>query len=163
MISSFLPVSTESDFSLANIPFGVASLKNSPTLPFCVTAIGDHVLNLGVLQDAGAFDMVDGLHPHTFQAPTLNPFLEHAPQVWPLVRQRLLAILRNDADGDAWLCDNEALRKACIYDRDQVQMHLPFKVGEYTDFYSSREHATNVGVSLIYLYIFFLPEFEPSL
>jgi len=154
MISSFLPVSTESDFSLANIPFGVASLKNSPTLPFCVTAIGDHVLNLGVLQDAGAFDMVDGLHPHTFQAPTLNPFLEHAPQVWPLVRQRLLAILRNDADGDAWLCDNEALRKACIYDRDQVQMHLPFKVGEYTDFYSSREHATNVGVSLIYLYIF---------
>ena len=146
-LSSWLEIPEESDFSLANIPYGVATVKDDPSkaLPFCATALGEKVINLGVLQDAGAFDAIGELLPDTFMKPTLNQFLEHSPKVWPRVRERLIQILGTD---EGWLRDNEALRKACIYDRSQVQMHLPVKVGEYTDFYSSREHATNVGVSI---------------
>lgn len=149
--SSWLEIPEESDFSLANIPYGVAEVKNDDDpsssrqkSPFCATALGNNVIHLGVLQDAGAFDGIGELLPDTFMKSTLNQFLEHSPKVWPMVRERLVQILGRSND-DGWLRDNEALRKACIYDRSQVWMHLPVKIGEYTDFYSSREHATNVG------------------
>ena len=148
--ASWLTIHEDSDFSLSNIPFGVATLKadlnnNSNGTPFCATAVGDHVINLGILQDAGAFDSIADLLPDTFQQETLNHFLEQSPTVWPLVRQRLISLL-GVQDGDDWLRNNDALKKSCIYDRSQIQMHLPLKINEYTDFYSSREHATNVGV-----------------
>jgi fumarylacetoacetase len=143
---SWLDVPENSDFSLANIPYGVATFVGDPnSLPFCVTAIGDNVINLGVLQDAGAFDSIDNLLPDTFEQPTLNKFLEHPPNVWPRVRARLVELLEKNKDD--FLKENPDLQKACIHDRSKLVMHLPIKIGEYTDFYSSREHATNVGVS----------------
>ena len=145
--SSWLKIPDESDFSLANIPYGVATIRNDPTrpTPFCVTALGDHAIHLGILQDAGAFDAISDLLPDTFMKPTLNQFLEHSPKVWPRIRDRLIQLFATNED--SWLRENEALRKACIVHRSHVQMHLPITVKEYTDFYSSREHATNVGVS----------------
>lgn len=147
-MTSWLEVPKDCDFSLANIPYGVASIKGEANaLPFCVTAIGNHAIDLGVLQDAGAFDSIEDLLPDTFQQPTLNQFLEHPPGVWPRVRARIVELLETDMNG--FLKENMALQNACIHDRCKVQMHLPVKIGEYTDFYSSREHATNVGVSSI--------------
>lgn len=145
-MSSWLEIPDGSDFSLANIPYGVATIKDDPsrTHPFCATALGNFVINLAVLQDAGAFDAIPELLPDTFMKSTLNQFLEHSPKVWPLVRMRLINILGAE---EGWLRDNETLRRACVVDRSLVLMHLPVKIGEYTDFYSSREHATNVGVS----------------
>lgn len=144
-MASWLEIPSDSDFSLANIPYGVATLKDDPSLqPFCATAIGNKVINLAVLQDAGAFDSID-LLPDTFQKATLNTFLEHSPSIWPRVRARIIELLEDGKDD--FLRGNSALRKACIHDRLQIQMHLPVEIGEYTDFYSSREHATNVGVS----------------
>lgn len=143
MASSWLDVPNDSDFSLANIPYGVATIQASSSSPFCATAMGDNVINLGILQDAGAFDPIPDLLPGTFQQGTLNQFLEHSPTVWPQVRKRLVELLEKGKD--SFLENNAALRRACIHDRSAVTMHLPVKVGEYTDFYSSREHATNVG------------------
>ena len=142
--ASWLNIPSESDFSLANIPYGVASVQGSSD-PFCATVLGNHVINLGILQDAGAFDSIQDLLPDTFQQATLNKFLEHSPTVWPKVRARIIELLEKDKD--SFLQDNAALRNACIHERSQVEMHLPVEVKEYTDFYSSREHATNVGVS----------------
>lgn len=142
---SWISIADESDFSLANIPYGVASVLEEPrSTPFCATALGSHVINLGVLHDAGAFDVIGELLPGTFQQSTLNAFIEQSPAVWTKVRARLFELFSEEGDG--WLRNNQSLRKCCIYDLSKVQMHLPVKIGEYTDFYSSREHATNVGV-----------------
>lgn len=150
-MSSWLEIPDGSDFSLANIPYGVATFKDDSkrTSPFCVTAIGNFVIDLGTLQDAGAFDSIAELLPDTFMKSTLNQFLEHSPNVWPLVRKRLAHILGAE---EGWLRDNEALKNACVFERSHCMMHLPVKIGEYTDFYSSREHATNVGVSTLHLF-----------
>jgi fumarylacetoacetase len=144
-MSSWISIPDESDFSLANIPYGVASvLDESHSTPFCATALGSHVINLGVLHDAGAFDAISELLPGTFQQSTLNAFVEQSPAVWAKVRARLIELF--SAEGDGWLRNNQALRNCSINDLSTVQMHLPVKIGEFTDFYSSREHATNVGV-----------------
>ena len=148
-MSSWLSIPDDSDFSLANIPYGVASVPNKlHSAPFCATAVGSYVVNLGILQDAGAFESIKELLPGTFQQSTLNAFVEQPPSVWPKVRARLTEIFA--IDGDGLLRDNQALRDACIHDRSKVQMHLPVKIGEYTDFYASREHATNVGVCFLF-------------
>jgi fumarylacetoacetase len=136
----------DSDFSLKNIPLGVCSLSSvsSPTGGRrCVTAIGNKAVDLGVLQDAGAFDDIDGLNNNVFSESTLNKYLSHDPEVWPKVRHRIIELFDGNRD---LLSANRELQAACIYDLADVAMHLPCTIGDYTDFYSSREHATNVGV-----------------
>ena len=143
MISSWLPVLYDSDFSLQNIPFGVCSLKGDSKCR-CVTAIGDKAVDLNVLQDAGAFSDIPNLDANVFSNDSLNGFLEHPPEVWPQVRQRLIDLFTTDGKNEL-LSSNQALQKAALYDRSEVIMRLPVQIGDYTDFYSSREHATNVG------------------
>jgi fumarylacetoacetase len=144
-MSSWISIPDESDFSLGNIPYGVASVLDEPhSTPFCATALGSHVINLGVLHDAGAFDAISELLPGTFQQSTLNALVEQSPAVWSKVRARLVELFSEEGDG--WLRNNQELRNCSILNLSAVQMHLPVKIGEYTDFYSSREHATNVGV-----------------
>ena len=139
MTSSWLDIPEDSDFSLQNIPFGVCSLEEDPACR-CVTAIGDKVVDLGLLQDAGAFSDVLNLNANAFSEPTLNGFMSHDPQVWKQVRKRLVDIFSGQ---NAILQSNPALQTAAIYHHSKVVMHLPAKIGGYTDFYSSREHATN--------------------
>jgi fumarylacetoacetase len=140
-MTSWLDIPEDSDFSLQNIPFGVCSL--SPTSPHCcVTAIGKKVVDLNVLQDAGAFSGIAGLDANVFSESSLNNYLAHPPEVWPKVRRHLMDLFNGN---DELLSSNEALQQAALYDMDDVTMHLPCKIGDYTDFYSSREHATNVG------------------
>jgi fumarylacetoacetase len=140
-MTSWLDIPEDSDFSLQNIPFGVCSL--SPTSPHCcVTAIGKKVVDLNVLQDAGAFSDIADLDANVFSESSLNNYLAHPPEVWPKVRRHLMDLFNGN---DELLSSNEALQQAALYDMDDVTMHLPCKIGDYTDFYSSREHATNVG------------------
>ena len=173
--SSWLPnVPDDSDFSLYNIPFGVGSLKNDDDNTgrrFCCTAIGNHVINLHVLQSAGVFDDITYLDKNCFAYPVLNAFMDHPLHVWKDVRQRIIDIFTDAEHGEKDV-KNRAhdekkeeesgavgvtasinysmlvrhsveLQKACIYDMSNVKMHLPAHIGDYTDFYSSREHATN--------------------
>jgi fumarylacetoacetase len=145
--SSWIEIPEDSDFSLDNIPFGVArrqSDNGKKSACFCATAIGDTVVNLQILQEAGLFDAVQGLHPTTFYQDTLNVFIEHPAPVWKDVRSTLIALF--SMEGSA-LHNNAQLQQAAFLTRQDVQMVMPIQVKEYTDFYSSREHATNVGVS----------------
>jgi fumarylacetoacetase len=164
-MASWLDIPEDSDFSLANIPFGVASFPNhltQPGQPKCVTALGHHVIDLQLLEDAGAFQDIPELDANVFSHPTLNQFLEQSPSVWPQVRQRLIDLFQ--LDGDVLVQSNPKLRQAAIHDTTtfnrstttvpmemnmnmNMKMHLPVTVSEYTDFYSSREHATN-GMSV---------------
>jgi fumarylacetoacetase len=137
-LRSFIPVDPASDFPIQNLPYGVFSAKG--LAPRVGVAIGDHVLDLWELAQACRIDVVE---PGVFAAPTLNAFMALGPKVWSTTRARISELLRADHPE---LRDNDELRQQALVPMADVKMHLPFAVAGYTDFYSSKEHATNVGV-----------------
>ena len=149
--SSWLNVAPTSDFSLANLPFGICSFPalHQPR-PRCCTILGNHVIDLSLLAEAGLFDGIDGLNSASsvFAQSTLNAFMALSRSIWTAVRVRLFSLLVSAVDGGDTNCNsalssNAALRAAAIHPVSEVKMHLPAEIGDYTDFYSSREHATN--------------------
>jgi fumarylacetoacetase len=146
MLTSWLNVESNSDFTLANIPFGVFSVPPK-ILPRCGTIIGDHVIDLSVLAEAGLFSEIENLSPFSvFVQPTLNDFAQHPRQVWVEVRNRIIQLFNLNDTASKLIRSDEHLRKLAIYNKSLVTMHLPMRIGDYTDFYSSRYHATNVGI-----------------
>ena len=137
--STWAEVPAGSDFPIGNIPFGVAAGEHRAPRP--CTRIGDQVVDLGELADAGLLDGL-GISPGAFLAGPLNPLLEHGKAAMRGLRARIAALLAAD-NGE--LRDNGALREKAIRPVSACTMHLPVAIGDYTDFYSSREHATNVG------------------
>ena len=139
-LRSFIPVAPTSDFPIQNLPYGIFSAKDG-LAPRVGVAIGDYVLDLWQLAQDCRFDVVE---PGVFAAAQLNPV--HGAGAKSLVRAR--------GRGSASCCgtiipelrDNEKLRKRALVPMADVKLHLPFAVSGYTDFYSSKEHATNVGV-----------------
>jgi len=145
MTSSWLAVASDSDFSLANLPLGVASTKDDRRR--CVTRLGDTIIDLGILEEAGLFEDIVPAYTFCGQA-TLNSFVALPRPTWRAMRQQLVQLLTAPSSRektDNRLQTNSALRAAAFYSVDSITMHLPVTVGDYTDFYSSREHATNVG------------------
>jgi fumarylacetoacetase len=138
-IRSFIPVDRDSDFPIQNLPYGVFSASNG-LAPRVGVAIGDHVLDLWELAQDCRIDVVE---PAVFAATQLNPFMALGPKVWSKTRARISELLREDHPE---LRDNEELRQRALVPMRDVKLHMPFAVSGYTDFYSSREHATNVGV-----------------
>jgi len=138
-LRSFIPVDATSHFPIQNLPYGVFSAKDG-LAPRIGVAIGDYVLDLWQLAQDCRFDVVE---PAVFAAPQLNPFMALGPKVWSSTRARISELLRHDHPE---LRDNEGLRKRALVPMADVRLHLPFAVSGYTDFYSSKEHATNVGV-----------------
>ena len=138
-LRSFIPVDANSHFPIQNLPYGVFSAKDG-LAPRIGVAIGDYVLDLWQLAQDCRFDVVE---PAVFAAPQLNSFMALGPKVWSSTRARISELLRHDHPE---LRDNESLRKRALVPMADVKLHLPFAVSGYTDFYSSREHATNVGV-----------------
>jgi fumarylacetoacetase len=138
-LRSFIDIDPSSDFPIQNLPYGVFSTASSPS-PRVGVAIGDFVLDLSELERAGKLGSeLAGI----FSASSVNPFMALGPKVWSQTRARISTLLRNDC---AELRDDATLRERAINRQDQVQLHLPMMVAGYTDFYSSKEHATNVGV-----------------
>ncbi|KRQ97469.1 fumarylacetoacetase [Bradyrhizobium jicamae] len=138
-LRSFIPVDANSDFPIQNLPYGVFTTKDG-LAPRIGVAIGDYVLDLWQLAQDCRFDLVE---PAVFAASQLNPFMALGPKVWSSTRARISELLRHD---NPELRDNEKLRKRALVPMTDVKLHLPFAVSGYTDFYSSKEHATNVGV-----------------
>ncbi len=127
-----------SDFPIQNLPFGVFSTSEQPA-PRAGVAIGDQVLDLSVLESAALLTP----SPHkVFDRPVLNDFIALGQPVWQATREQISLLLRED---DARLRDDAALRARALVPMRQAVMHLPVTIGGYTDFYSSKEHATNVG------------------
>lgn len=131
---SFVPVAPESHFPIQNLPYGIFSTVN--TAPRAGVAVGDFVLDLAVLE---ANEL---LNTNYFNQSTLNAFMAAGRLEWTAVRQTIQQLL--DAN-NATLRDNADLRAQALIPMAEVTMHLPAAIGDYTDFYSSIEHATNVG------------------
>ncbi len=138
-IRSWVSVPEHSDFPIQNLPFGI--FKTAESHPRMATAIGDQVADLVALAEHGFFDDL-GIDTTVFQRPYINDFMALGKEKTRAVRNRLSEIL--DDDLEEW--DASELSDYFLHPRREVQMLMPVKVGDYTDFYSSLEHATNVGL-----------------
>ena len=136
---SWLNVPKDSDFPIQNIPFGVFITKDDVVT--IGTRIGDYAIDLGALQQLNYFEGIE-LTDDMFMQDTLNDFISDGKKTWRLVRNRIAELF--DVNNNE-LKDNEAHREIVIFKIEDVEMQLPVLIGDYTDFYSSREHATNVG------------------
>ena len=140
-LSSFLDVDDEHPFPIQNLPYGVFTPPTS-TVPRVGVAIGDHVLDLAVLSEESVFDLSGLRNARPFAQSALNEFMALDPSAWTAVRDRVQTLLRDDT---AELRDDASLQERALHLRADVTLQLPVDVGDYTDFYSSKQHATNVG------------------
>uniref|UniRef100_A0A914WYG7 Fumarylacetoacetase n=1 Tax=Plectus sambesii TaxID=2011161 RepID=A0A914WYG7_9BILA len=138
---SFIEVAADSDFPIQNLPYGVFSTKSNPTKRIGV-AIGDQILDLSVVKE-----LITGTHisqhQDVFSQQTLNAFMALGRPAWTETRQVLQKLLCKD---EATLRENIALREKAFVAQKDATMHMPAEIGDYTDFYSSKQHATNVGI-----------------
>lgn len=136
---SWLKVPQNSDFPIQNIPFGVFLTKDDVIT--IGTRIGDFAIDMGALQGLNYFEGIE-LTDDMFMQDTLNDFISDGKKTWRLVRNRLAEIFD---ENNPILRDNKTHKTKIIFDINDVEMQLPVQIGDYTDFYSSKEHATNVG------------------
>lgn len=140
-LKSWLP--TNNGFPLQNIPF--STYKSASGDIHCATRVGDFVVDLAVLEKAGLFNDKWNAHQKeraVFSEPHLNKFMELGKEWWHEARVSIQEIFQ---ESNEVLRDNEELRKAALIKAEDAQMTLPVKIGDYTDFYSSRPHAFNIG------------------
>jgi fumarylacetoacetase len=142
MKKSFIEVKANSHFPIQNLPYGVFRPKTGGTSRVGV-AIGEFVLDLSVIEGADLFNIPELQGKEIFNQSTLNAFMEMDRNVWSAVRNRLQILLSEE---EPTLRDNDALRKQAFYKQQDVEMLLPVNIGDYTDFYASKEHAMNVGM-----------------
>ncbi|WP_298224022.1 fumarylacetoacetase [Flavobacterium sp.] len=136
---SWLEVPADSDFPIQNIPFGVFITKDDVIT--IGTRIGDYAIDLGALQQLDYFHGIE-LTDDMFMQDTLNDFISDGKKTWRLVRNRIAEIFDSN---NAKLRDNAEHKSIVVCKVEDVEMQLPVLIGDYTDFYSSKEHATNVG------------------
>lgn len=123
----------DSDFSIHNIPFGIFSTSSRSTR--VGVAIGDHILDLKAAAELGVFYFDTAV----FSSSSLNDFISLGKSITTKVR----------TDIQEWIQDDQSPlsnKPSLFVKQSEAQMHLPVQVGDYTDFYSSIEHATNVGM-----------------
>ncbi len=140
-LRSFIDVASEAPFPIQNLPYGVFRPRGGG-VPRVGVAIGDFVLDLSVLEEQGLFEHAEIRRQRPFSHPALNRFMAMGRPVWQAARGTVSRLLRRDT---ATLRDDAALRGHALLPMHAVELLLPADVGDYTDFYSSREHATNVG------------------
>ena len=138
---TFIEVGADSHFPIQNLPFGVFRPRGGPAR--VGVAIGAHVLDLAVLAEAGLLDEQGIPGRDGFARGALNELMAAGPEAWRRTRARVARLLAADEPA---LRDAGTLRTAALPRAADVELLLPAEVGDYTDFYSSREHATNVGV-----------------
>lgn len=139
MYESFLNIPNGHPFPLYNLPYGVFEHKGKISIG---VAIGGYVLNLTLLEEKGLLKVAGLSEKKVFDQKTLNAFLETGKHCWSEVRKFLIHLLSAEIPD---LRDNPALRAEVLIPQGQVIMKMPVHVGGYTDFYSSLEHATNLG------------------
>jgi len=134
-METWIDIPKNSDFSIHNIPFGIFSTKDSKKR--VGTAIGDMILDLKLSSDLGVFDNLT-FDYNVFENEYLNDFISLGKSITNNVR---LIIQKELSDSSSVLRNQSNL----LINQSDVEMHLPLKIGDYTDFYSSIEHATNIG------------------
>jgi len=136
---SWIEVSAFCDFPIQNIPFGVFITKDD--IISIGTRIGDYVIDLGAMQQLGYFSEIK-LAEDVFLQNTLNDFISHGRKRWRKARNRIVDLF--DITNPE-LKNNKEHLEIILFNLVDVEMLLPIDIGDYTDFYSSQEHATNVG------------------
>jgi fumarylacetoacetase len=132
---TWVEVPANSDFSIYNLPFGIFTHAGSHKR--VGVAIGDQVLDMTVFHKHGYLDALK-IDATIFENEFLNDFIGLGKEKTNLVREKIQAELCNQAS----TLKND---QTALLAQDAVVMHMPVKIGDYTDFYSSIEHATNVG------------------
>ena len=134
-LKSWVTVPENSDFPIQNIPFGIFKAKDGNV--GVATRIGDTVIDLFKV---GQFDYFS-IDPAVFNSNKLNQFIRLGKQTTRTVRNEISAVFNaNNQEAE----NNDALKEA-LYNINDVEMLMPVEVGDYTDFYSSEQHAYNVG------------------
>ena len=139
-LKSFIDYTAEHHFPLENIPYG-AFLNPETNEVHCCTRIGDHVIDLGVLHGLGHFTGDHLKDNNVFNKPHLNDFMELGKDAWSEARKTIQSVF---AEGSSFESDTENQKK-CMFPHDSVEMRMPVFIRDYTDFYSSKNHAYNVG------------------
>ncbi len=137
-LKSWVEVSAESEFPIQNLPFGIIQLPGKA--PRVASAIGDYVIDLLRVSELGWLSGID-VPRECLENQYLNDFISLGKDVTRAVRDRLSEVL--DAAVTTW--NSRESKDEFLYPRSTVEMLLPVKITDYTDFYSSIEHATNVG------------------
>jgi fumarylacetoacetase len=134
-LNSWLKVPENSDFPIQNLPFGIFNSVSNPKKRVGV-AIGEYVIDMAKLQTTGLFDEI--YMPYdVFSMPYLNDFIDLGKPITNKVRNKIAEFLSQEQYKDRLM--------PALVPMEGVNMHMPVRVGDYTDFYSSMEHATNVG------------------
>ncbi|WP_296620947.1 fumarylacetoacetase [Marivirga sp.] len=138
-LKSWVAIAEDSDFPIQNLPYGIFSTKGKS--PRAGVAIGDYILDLTEVQSAQLFKEIN-LPERIFDHPILNDFMDLGKEVTVPVRERISELLQDD---NQELQGNDQLKEHALIPQKEATMHLPIRIGDYTDFYSSESHATNVG------------------
>ena len=132
-MTSWLDITSDNDFSIYNLPFGIFSThKKKPQVGI---RIGDFVIDLEQLRKLGLLEIPRNI----FNQSSLNSFIGLGKKRTNALRLKI----------QEWLCDEKSPLKRhfdhAFHKIENVKMYLPVRIGDYTDFYSSIEHATNAG------------------
>ena len=136
---TWIDVPKNSDFPIQNIPFGVFITRDD--IITIGTRIGDKAIDLGALHQLGYLEGIE-IPDDMFLQDSLNDFIADGRKTWRSVRNRIARIF--DIENKK-LQENPEHKERVLFDLDEIEMQMPVHVGDYTDFYSSKEHATNVG------------------
>jgi fumarylacetoacetase len=134
-MKSFIEYSEECHFPIQNLPYGIFSSEDNLSQRGGV-AIGDKVIDLSKLEELGLIDS------DYFSNSSLNNFMSAGKNEWSKVRKQVQELLM---DSNPTIRDNSKLIQILFYNQNEVTMHIPAEIGDYTDFYSSKNHAANVG------------------
>ncbi len=139
-MKSWIDIKADSDFSLVNIPFGIGMIPGSGK---CIcTRIGNTVIDLAAMSQLGYFDHLD-IKVSDFEKPVLNDFIAKGKKTACRVRTII-----QECFTEGYCKDTEValIRERALHNAAEIRMLMPLQIGDYTDFYSSMEHATNVGM-----------------
>ena len=148
---SWLSISDTSPFSLSNIPLGIITTPKVDE-PVLATAIGEYVLELATFASGGGFSQLPSmtLQLQVFHQRTLNAFASLGRPVHREVRKYIRDVFADTTPYPEVLRDNASLREQCLVLLKDVKMHLPFQIGDYSDFYGGMNHAVNAGALLFF-------------
>jgi len=139
---SFIDVSKDSDFPIENLPYGIFYTKENNSLRVG-TAIGEYVLDLAAADRNGLFKNISPADKEIFSSKSLNRFMSMGKTFHSEIRKEISDLLD---ENNSILRDDDKLRSECLIHQNDVTMCMPVEIGDYTDFYSSKDHATNVGI-----------------
>ncbi|MFI2743248.1 fumarylacetoacetase [Zhouia sp. PK063] len=137
--TSWITVPASSDFPIQNIPFGVFLTRDD--IITIGTRIGDTAIDLGALHQLGYFKDIP-LTDDIFLQDTLNDFISDGKKTWRLVRNRISELFDSN---NTELQNNETHKKIILFSLDEIEMQLPVHIGDYTEFFTSKQNAINMG------------------